>query len=136
MFNLSYPTNADFLWDASNNHPNLFKTAYVRDRQGINCHLSCWFISDDKDLKSTLLSAVPILGTIRGMARLYSIYAVKDRSNDRIIDIVIHTITGILETLGLGILLLAVKMIILAMTAILCAICVIGTKVGLIKQNP
>ncbi|WP_375793473.1 hypothetical protein O1W69_05085 [Chlamydia sp. 12-01] len=111
MFNLSYPTNTDFLKGTAN-HPNLFKTAYARNGDGVAYHAYCWRFPGSGEIKSTILASLPILGTILGIAHLHSIYAVKDRSNDRTRDIVAHTIAGILETLGLGILLLVVKIII------------------------
>ncbi|WP_375793471.1 hypothetical protein O1W69_05075 [Chlamydia sp. 12-01] len=127
----TYLTNFDFKENTAN-HPNLLKTAYVRSSMTINSHTECLFIDSKDNLISTLLNVVPILGTIRGMARLYSIYAVKDRSEDKTSDIIVHTITGILEILGLGILLFIAKIIILAMGILFFTI---GTKTGLIKEN-
>ncbi|SYX09050.1 hypothetical protein C834K_0596 [Chlamydia poikilotherma] len=51
-------------------------------------------------LKSSLLSLLPILGSIRTLARLYSIYSVKDRSKDITSTLTVHTLVGIFETLG------------------------------------
>ncbi|WP_375793470.1 hypothetical protein O1W69_05070 [Chlamydia sp. 12-01] len=94
MFINSYQKPTDFL-AGTINHPNLIKSAYVRD------NVTAQIISE-KDLKSLLLSTIPILGTIRGIARLYSIWSVKDRSQDSTKDLIVHTSIGILEILGLG----------------------------------
>ncbi|MEF9520065.1 hypothetical protein SBV45_03850 [Chlamydia crocodili] len=101
MFINSYEKPADFLEGTSNHHP-LIKSAYVRKSMDGG-------ISNEQDLRSLFLGALPILGSIRGLARLYSVWSVKDRSGDAQKDVTAHTIVGILEVLGFGPIFLALN---------------------------
>ncbi|MEF9520066.1 hypothetical protein SBV45_03845 [Chlamydia crocodili] len=127
----SYDTSFNFM-EGTARHPSFIKSAYARNSTGVNSHIECLLLDSNKNLLSTILSAVPILGTIRGLARLYSVWSVKDRSEDSKTNIIIHTVTGILETLGLGIFILIAKILILALTIL---VFFTGTKLGLIKED-
>ncbi|MEF9497069.1 hypothetical protein [Chlamydia sp. 04-14] len=131
MLTTNYATSFDFI-EGTINHPSLIKSAYVRNNTGIDSHLDCWLIDGKENLENTILSALPILGTIRGLARLYSIYSVKDRSEDTKANTIIHTITGVLEALGLGIFILIAKILILLSVMV---IFYTGTSLGLIKDD-
>ncbi|WP_348662622.1 hypothetical protein [Chlamydia vaughanii] len=78
-----------------------------------------YFPLNSGSFQSALLSAIPILGNIRGLISLYSIWCVKDRSNDSWSGLIIHTILGILETLGLGICLLALRIVLTVLREII-----------------
>ncbi|SYX09051.1 hypothetical protein C834K_0597 [Chlamydia poikilotherma] len=103
MFINSYENPNTFL-ERTSNHPSFIKSAYARYDRGIRSPLK-------EDLKSLLLGALPISGSIRGLARLYSIYSVKDRSKDSKKDVITHTVIGILEFLGFGALLLVLSIV-------------------------
>ncbi|MEF9520062.1 hypothetical protein SBV45_03865 [Chlamydia crocodili] len=114
-----YETNLDF-FNQTRKHPCLMKNAYVREAS--TSHTPCLRMGIEditlfscSSLKSSVLSSLPILGTIRGFARLYSTWSVKDRSNDQLKDQVTHTLLGIFEVLGLGAALLVVKIAITAL---------------------
>ncbi|MEF9497070.1 hypothetical protein [Chlamydia sp. 04-14] len=101
MFINSYETPSDFL-EGTSNHPECIKSAYIRKRPNGN-------ISNQQDMKASFLGALPILGTLRGLARLYSVWSVKDRSGDAQKDVIAHTIVGVLEVLGFGPIFLALN---------------------------
>ncbi|AFS21836.1 hypothetical protein [Chlamydia psittaci] len=138
---VTYPTHASFI-EGTRNHPHLLKSAYVRTQTpssaqiseptGVSSHLECWVLIDKENLKSTILNSIPILGTIRGLARLYSIYSVKDRSCDATANTVMHTTTGILETLGLGIFIILAKIVAFILLQI---VYFVGVKTGLIRDQ-
>ncbi|MEF9497073.1 hypothetical protein [Chlamydia sp. 04-14] len=116
---LMHETSLDFL-NQTRNHPQFVKNAYVRNapigfaprlRMGVEDIT----LFSSSALTSSLLSSLPILGTIRGLARLYSVWSVKDRRNDHFKDQVTHTLLGIFEVLGLGAALLVVKIAITAL---------------------
>ncbi|BAE81195.1 hypothetical protein [Chlamydia felis Fe/C-56] len=90
-----YETPEKFI-DAIHNRNGLISGAYSRVYPDGH-------IATGVRIRSQLLSSIPILGTIRGLARLYSIWSVKDRSDDSTLKLIKHTIIGVLETLGLGI---------------------------------
>ncbi|WP_348662623.1 hypothetical protein [Chlamydia vaughanii] len=115
-----YANSSDFV-DSRNQTPKLISSAFVRTPYGLKSVKKSLTIVLDTEgqykcpdlfslrsgsLLSAVLNAVPILGNIRGLARLYSVWAVKDRSKEAKVSQTIHTVLGILETLGLGILVL------------------------------
>ncbi|SYX09052.1 hypothetical protein C834K_0598 [Chlamydia poikilotherma] len=111
-----YETSSDFVL-GTENHPEWIKSAYARYNRGIRSSspLLDLFLDGKKSLISSALSSLPVLGSIRGLARLYSIYSVKDRSEDSKKNTVFHTIASILEILGLGIFMLIAKILILSL---------------------
>ncbi|MEF9520063.1 hypothetical protein SBV45_03860 [Chlamydia crocodili] len=104
-----YNTNAEFT-EKTKNHPYLIRTAYSRTNEIIGAK-EAW--------THMVLSSLPILGTIRGLARLYSIYSVKDRSEDTTSALIVHTLVGIFETLGLGIVLMIIPISLIFLNIIL-----------------
>ncbi|WP_348662629.1 hypothetical protein [Chlamydia vaughanii] len=102
MFLCSFPDSFAFIRGIQT-HPSVIKSAYVRGLYKLNSFGGHFLMLDCNSLKSGLLSCVPILGTIRGIATLYSIWAVKDKSKDSCFNLFAHTVLGVLETLGLGI---------------------------------
>ncbi|WP_348662633.1 hypothetical protein [Chlamydia vaughanii] len=63
------------------------------------------------DIKELLIRCVPIIGNILGAGKLYSVWSTKD-FEDRCQDIIFHTISGALETLGLGVAALILKIVV------------------------
>ncbi|MEF9497071.1 hypothetical protein [Chlamydia sp. 04-14] len=107
MFISKYATHLEFK-EKTAHHPNWIKSGYIRDLESTESHRNCWIIIDYENLKASLLSSIPILGTIRGLARLFHVWSIKG-SVEQINNTIIHTITGILETLGLGVVLLVFR---------------------------
>ncbi|MEF9497072.1 hypothetical protein [Chlamydia sp. 04-14] len=105
-----YNTHAEFA-NQTGNHPYLIRTAYSRTHSEIVQEKEVWM--------NMILSSVPILGTIRGLARLYSIWSVKDKSEDTTSALIIHTLVGIFETLGLGVVLIIVPIFFIFMNIVL-----------------
>ncbi|AFS20703.1 MULTISPECIES: hypothetical protein [Chlamydia] len=114
----SYNTPADFI-EQTTSAPYLIKSAFARkgsngeiiqihDRESIN-----------EVMLSVLISSIPILGTIRGLARMYSLWSVKNRSLDTARDLGQHSTIAIFEILGLAPLLLALQISSMAVTSIL-----------------
>ncbi|AAP05321.1 hypothetical protein [Chlamydia caviae] len=119
---LTYETGLDFLHQ-TRKYPCFVRSAFAREAQmGQEPYLRLGIVDltliSSNDLKLSLLNSIPILGTIRGLARLYSVWSVKDRSKDRVKDLVTHTFLGIFETLGLGVGLLVMKIVITALIRI------------------
>ncbi|MEF9520064.1 hypothetical protein SBV45_03855 [Chlamydia crocodili] len=114
MFISKYATHLEFK-EKTTHHPNWIKSGYIRDLESTASHRNCWIILDYDNLKASFLSSMPGLGTIRGLARLYNVWSIKG-TVEQINNTIIHTITGILETLGLGIVLLVFR---ITLTAVL-----------------
>ncbi|WP_348663735.1 hypothetical protein [Chlamydia vaughanii] len=60
--------------------------------------------------KHSLLAAIPLIGSVIGVIKLVSALAI-DRENDTVEQIVVYALTGLAELLGLGILLLLLKVL-------------------------
>ncbi|BAE81194.1 hypothetical protein [Chlamydia felis Fe/C-56] len=112
MFIHTYKTPKDFV-NAARYHNGLILSAYSRV-------LPDGHITGEGSLTSKILSSIPILGTIRGLARLYSIWSVKDRSRDPTTKLIKHTIIGVLETLGLGVVYIALDIVITVLAILAC----------------
>ncbi|AUS60027.1 hypothetical protein [Chlamydia abortus] len=113
-----YDTPADFA-EQTAGAPYLIKSAF--SRQGWNGNI---IKTQDKEsikevMFSVLVSSIPILGTIRGLARMYSLWSVKDRSLDTTRNLTQHSIIAAFEILGLAPLLLALQISLIAAASIL-----------------
>ncbi|AFS24870.1 hypothetical protein [Chlamydia psittaci] len=114
MFINKYPNNQDFL-HATREHCSLFRSGFVRNPTGIKPIAQEWHLAIHSGVlsKSNILEikkATPILGTIMGLGRLYSVWSTEDSIVDKK-ELLLHTLTGMIETLGLGIILLIAKII-------------------------
>ncbi|WP_375793469.1 hypothetical protein O1W69_05065 [Chlamydia sp. 12-01] len=110
MFTSRYSSHLAFK-EKTAHHPEWIKSGYATNLESTESHELCWIIVSYQSLKASLLSSIPILGSIRGLARLYSVWSVKG-TIEQINNTIIHTITGVLEFLGLGAILLVVKIVI------------------------
>ncbi|QEM73914.1 hypothetical protein DZK34_02955 [Chlamydia abortus] len=113
-----YDTPADFI-EQTAGAPYLIKSAFAR--QGWNGNI---IQTQDKEsikevMFSVLVSSIPILGTIRGLARMYSLWSVKDRSLDTNRHLAQYSIIAAFEILGLAPLLLALQISSIAAASIL-----------------
>ncbi len=88
--------------------PEVFREGFVRDHHGLS-EASDWLLSSQTALIRSLLGIVPILGNILGAGRLYSVWYTSDQDWKK--QVVWHTIFGVLEVLGLGIIALALKIL-------------------------
>ncbi|WP_375793479.1 hypothetical protein O1W69_05115 [Chlamydia sp. 12-01] len=116
MFIDRYPDDQRFN-NATQNYCSLFRSGFVRDHSGVA------FIRWEWDLRiaegifsprnvSEIKKFMPISGTIMGLGRLYSIWSTEDNDTSKK-ELFLHTLTGIIETLGLGIILLIAKIILI-----------------------
>ncbi|AFS24846.1 hypothetical protein B602_0629 [Chlamydia psittaci M56] len=55
-------------------------------------------------------SCIPIIGNILGFRKLYILWSTKD-PEDQCKDVLFHTLSGVLETLGLGVVALILKIV-------------------------
>ncbi|WP_348662620.1 hypothetical protein [Chlamydia vaughanii] len=132
MFLKTHDNGMDFYADTAHHH-KLLKDAYVRGIGSLEDPIKRITVNGES-LKSNLLSSLPILGTIRGLACLYSIWGVKDRSRDTHASLAIHTTVGTIEALGLGVILIPIKIIITVILALAQLICSSKKKFG--KASP
>ncbi|WP_375793480.1 hypothetical protein O1W69_05120 [Chlamydia sp. 12-01] len=121
MFINKYPDNDSF-YNATKNYSYLLRSSFVRTSYGILSIDWEWDFSEKTCVfrKSGILEiqkVTPILGTISGLGRLYSIWSTINSDTDLTTstkELFLHTLTGIIETLGLGIILLITKIILMA----------------------
>ncbi|WP_434602046.1 hypothetical protein [Chlamydia crocodili] len=126
MFIDRYPNNWNF-WIHTKSSCSLFRSGFVRNSRGVQHIHREWNISTSNGVfsKANMLEikkATPILGTIMGLGRLYSVWSTKDRITSKT-ELLLHTLTGIIETLGLGIILLIAKIIHLAIKTLCEKVC-------------
>ncbi|WP_348662634.1 hypothetical protein [Chlamydia vaughanii] len=136
MFINKYGNNLQFLTQTSS-QLSLFRFGFVREAAGIRNIRDEWdpaihhspFISSCDKRSLELMRPMPILGTILGLGRVYSVWSTKD-SEDDIKNKILHTVTGIVEILGLGIVLLVAKILVCAMLTLFrkLASCCRGSK--------
>ncbi|WP_434602044.1 hypothetical protein [Chlamydia crocodili] len=117
MFIDRYPDNESF-FNATQHYYSLLRSGFVRNPHGVRSICKEWNISTSNGVfsKANMLEikkATPILGTIMGLGRLYSIWSTKDHTTSKI-QLLLHTLTGVVETAGLGIILLIAKIMRLA----------------------
>ncbi|WP_348662627.1 hypothetical protein [Chlamydia vaughanii] len=110
MLFTTYQNSRDFV-NQARNHPKILVLNYSRCPKGLENYIYSVTLYDCDAVKSALLTCIPVLGTILGLARLYSVWSVKDRSQDSCKELTIYTLIGIMETLGLGLLLLPIRII-------------------------
>lgn len=112
----TYRTNHDFIIGTATHSPWI-RSAYQRGNFLAN-FMDRLVIIDFDSLKTSLLNSVPVLGTLRGLASIYSTWAVKEREYESVLQLTMHTLIGIVEALGLGLLLTLCKIIITALCII------------------
>lgn len=115
MFINTYHDNTEFN-QSTQNYPTLFRLGFVRDQFGLKSWAIEWIFSDDiEDLDADgviiqVLRALPIIGAILGIGKLYSVWST-DTLEDNRKDKIILTLTGIIEISGLGISTLIMKIL-------------------------
>ncbi|WP_375793478.1 hypothetical protein O1W69_05110 [Chlamydia sp. 12-01] len=123
MFINTYGDNSEF-YNATENYPALFTLGFVRNQFGLQTWNFDWVISDelnslDSDgLYIQILRALPVIGILMGISRLYSVwstYTFEDNCTDKII----HTLIGIIEICGLGFVTLIIKILYIILAFIL-----------------
>ncbi|ASD30705.1 membrane protein [Chlamydia abortus] len=123
MFINQYHDNTEFN-QSTQNYPTLFRLGFVRDQFGLKSWTIEWIFSDDiEDLDADgviiqVLRALPIIGVILGIGKLYSVWST-DTLEDNRKDKIILTLTGIIEICGLGIITLIMKILYNALAHIL-----------------
>ncbi|MEF9497065.1 hypothetical protein [Chlamydia sp. 04-14] len=122
----TYGDNSEF-HNATQNYPLLFRLGFVRDQFGLKDWKFDWLISNDiEDLDADgiviqVLRALPIIGTSMGVSKIYSVWST-DTLEDSLKDKIIHTIVGLIEICGLGVITLIMKIFYFALTYIIVAI--------------
>ncbi|WP_348662630.1 hypothetical protein [Chlamydia vaughanii] len=108
---LFYAKAADLYWDTQQ-YPKIITSEFLRGIDGYLDRISdVCIIYNKKDVTEALLNCVPVLGTIRGLVKLHNLWGLQDRSKDDPKRLVFLTVCAVLETLGLGIVLLILKLI-------------------------
>lgn len=116
---IGFPSNENFDSWVGENVPKNLQSLFPRDDDGL------WPISEDADLrkasalKHSLLAALPVIGSIIGLVKLFSVLSVRDRGEDPASTRAYYLVTGCLEVLGLGLLLLVLKITCLAVRVLL-----------------
>lgn len=121
MFIERYQNNRDFI-NATKYVCPLLKSSFVRGSRGVQPICVEWTLTTRNSIFSKtnlqeIKKAAPLLGTILGLGRLYSVWSTKDRTTSKK-ELLLHTLTGIVETLGLGIILLIAKITLTAIKTI------------------
>ncbi|AAP05325.1 hypothetical protein [Chlamydia caviae] len=113
MFINTYRDNSEFN-HTTQNYPTLFKLGFVRDEFGLKRWNYEWILSIDIDdldadgIAVQILRALPLIGTVMGLSRIYSVWST-DTFDDNLKDKIIHTLAGLIETCGLGLITLIMK---------------------------
>ncbi|AAP05326.1 hypothetical protein CCA_00584 [Chlamydia caviae GPIC] len=112
MFIERYQNNRDFV-NATRDVSPLLKSSFVRKSHYVRSISEEWNLTTRNGVFSKtnlqeIKKATPLLGTILGLGRLYSVWSTKDNITSKK-ELVLHTLTGVVETLGLGIILLIAK---------------------------
>ncbi|WP_232500664.1 hypothetical protein [Chlamydia felis] len=93
---------------------------FPRDDEGL-WEVSCdWDLTRPAALKNSLLAAIPIVGSVMGLIKLFSVWSVKFQ-DESISKILVYTFTGFLEFYGLGIVVLLLKILYLFLRVICAA---------------
>ncbi|SYX09056.1 hypothetical protein C834K_0602 [Chlamydia poikilotherma] len=126
MFINTYNSSEEF-YNTTQNFPTLFKLGFIRDQFGLKDWKFDWLISNDiEDLDSDgifiqILRALPIIGTVMGISRIYSVWST-NTLDDSLKDKIIHTIVGLIETCGLGVITLIMKIFYFILANVILAI--------------
>ncbi|AAP05324.1 hypothetical protein [Chlamydia caviae] len=110
-FIYKYKNNTEFFCD-NQNACWLFKQGFIRSDTQLLPYTLDWEIdiTHTDEIKELIIRCVPIVGSILGFGKIYSLWSTRDPT-DRYKDILFHTLSGVLETLGLGIVALSLKII-------------------------
>ncbi|BAE81188.1 hypothetical protein [Chlamydia felis Fe/C-56] len=116
-----YSNNYNFC-EGTKDHFFLFRSGFVRDLRGLRSLKGEWNLSIARGICSKtnmheIGKTLPIIGTILGLGRLYSVWSTKDDKSSKI-RLFLHTLTGVIETLGLGIIILIAKIARIAITTL------------------
>ncbi|EPP35305.1 hypothetical protein CP10139811_0176 [Chlamydia ibidis] len=106
-----YSSNQEFannLAERGITHPHLL--GYVRNEYTLFSAHEDWNIFSDRRGLNDCLRCLPVIGNILGIIKLQSVWSTKD-PEDHIFDVVMHTISGVLETIGLGLIVVALKVV-------------------------
>ncbi|WP_100934884.1 hypothetical protein [Candidatus Chlamydia corallus] len=91
--------------------PTIIKLGFVRSSEdGLTEPINEIILKTSTSSKNAIFRSIPILGSILGAARIYSALSTNDVL-DEPSEKVWHTIIGVLEILGLGIIILLFKII-------------------------
>ncbi|SPN73376.1 hypothetical protein C10C_0196 [Chlamydia serpentis] len=109
-----YTSTKEFIQGTQNFCP-LFKYGFVRHEYKGQLDMEDaahdWdFLEPPSTYKRTLLATIPLVGSIIGLGRLFSIWSIKDPEDTKESKSIFwHTLCGILELLGLGIIAFILK---------------------------
>ncbi|WP_375793476.1 hypothetical protein O1W69_05100 [Chlamydia sp. 12-01] len=106
-----YKNNSEFFCNNQNTNW-LFKEGFIRSETHMQPYTIDWIIdvTNTDEIKELFIRCIPIIGNILGCGKLYSLWSTRD-PKDRYKDVLFHTLSGVLETLGLGIIALSLKII-------------------------
>ncbi|AAD18374.1 hypothetical protein CpB0225 [Chlamydia pneumoniae TW-183] len=102
-----YKSSAEFSADHYYDD-NLVRMGYKRNLRGLAPVENEVCLFEENNLLESVMASIPIMGSILGLGRLHSVWSTQDPKDSKI-SIIFHTALGILETLGLGIIVLLIK---------------------------
>ncbi|SPN73373.1 hypothetical protein C10C_0193 [Chlamydia serpentis] len=114
---------------SENNYKSAFQCTFVRDLGGLRP-------VNKETFGSVFLRAIPIIGIITGIGRLYSALSTRDvRDNPK--SKFYHIVLGILEVLGLGIIHLILKTILsfLSLLSLFLSCCCLGCCCAIVARK-
>ncbi|WP_244983115.1 hypothetical protein [Chlamydia buteonis] len=107
---IRYQTTEEFDQMISQVCPTRLQMIFPRDDEGIwDIHYD-WNLKNSIARRNSVLAAFPLVGSIMGLTKLFSVWSVNLRE-DSIKKIFVYTITGLMEFCGLGIVTLALKLL-------------------------
>ncbi|SYX08687.1 hypothetical protein C834K_0209 [Chlamydia poikilotherma] len=106
---IRFQTTEDFD-NAVGNFPRKCQMLFPRDDEGLWDISSDWDLMKSNALKNSALAALPLIGSIMGLIKLFSVWSVNLRGESKR-KILAYTITGLMEFCGLGIVTLVLKIL-------------------------
>ncbi|AAP04947.1 hypothetical protein [Chlamydia caviae] len=90
--------------------PSSCHMVFPRDDDGLWDTSYDWDLTHPFALKNSVLAAIPLIGSIMGLIKLFTVWSVSPYGESKV-KIATYTITGLMELCGLGIVLLALKIL-------------------------
>ncbi|WP_375793598.1 hypothetical protein O1W69_00495 [Chlamydia sp. 12-01] len=107
---IRFETTQDFDVSIGEIFPPSLHMLFPRDDDGLWDIAYNWNLSYPLALKHSLLSALPVIGSIMGLIKLFSVWSVNLRGESKG-KILAYTVTGLMEFCGLGIVTLVLKIL-------------------------
>ncbi|MEF9496612.1 MULTISPECIES: hypothetical protein [Chlamydia] len=107
---IRFETNQDFDDRVGQIFPRSCYMLFPRDDEGIWDISYDWDLTNPTALKNSALAVIPVIGSIIGLIKLFSVWSVNLRGESKR-KILVYTVTGLMEFCGLGIVTLVLKIL-------------------------